>query len=204
MRQREEDTILPQTKAFFIPWPHNLTIMATSLHSLSEYDPKNIPDAKELCFGLAVSRWNEDITLPMSKAALETLLKHGALEEHIHTLQVPGTFELPMAARLLAQQHKLDAIICIGCVIKGETDHDVYINQSVANGLIQFSLMSGIPTIFGVLTPNTHEQALQRAGGQHGNKGVEAAITAIQMGALRKAGSITKGSGIGFGTSRGL
>ena len=114
------------------------------------------------------------------------MIKHGAQNENIHTLQVPGSFELPVAAKLLAASRKLDAIICLGAVIKGETQHDEYINHAVATGLTALSVTSGIPCIFGVLTPNTQEQAVDRAGGKHGNKGVEAAVTAIRMAALRK------------------
>lgn len=160
--------------------------MASHRKSLSEHEAVQIPDASSLCFGLVVSQWNEDITGSMADAALQTLRQHGALDDNIHTIDVPGAFELPLGARLAAGKHKLDAIICIGCVIRGETSHDAYISQAVANGLVQFGLMSGIPTIFGVLTTNDHQQALDRAGGKHGNKGVEAAVTAIHMAALKQ------------------
>jgi 6,7-dimethyl-8-ribityllumazine synthase len=112
-------------------------------------------------------------------------MKHGAKEAQIHTMQVPGAFELPAGARMLNGQHKIDAVICLGCVIKGETSHNEYINHAVANGLVNLSLATGKPFIFGVLTPNDEQQALDRAGGQYGNKGVEAAVTAIRMAALR-------------------
>lgn len=160
--------------------------MASSKKSLSDHKASSIPDASELSFGLVVSEWNDDVTGAMAEAALQTLKDHGALASNIHRIDVPGAFELPLGARLAAGKHKLDAIICIGCVIRGETSHDAYISQAVANGLVQFGLMSGIPTIFGVLTTNDHQQALDRAGGKHGNKGVEAAVTAIQMAALKQ------------------
>ena len=137
-------------------------------------------------FGIAVADWNADITHALYQGCFDTLIKHGAQNENIHTLQVPGSFELPVAAKLLAASRKLDAIICLGAVIKGETQHDEYINHAVATGLTALSVTSGIPCIFGVLTPNTQEQAVDRAGGKHGNKGVEAAVTAIRMAALRK------------------
>lgn len=172
--------------------------MSSSRKSLSDPGSSSIPNAHKFRFGLVVSRWHEDITGPMAQAAFDTLLQYGAMDEAINRIDVPGTFELPMGARLLNSRTKLDAIICIGCVIKGETAHNEYINQAVANGLIQFSLMSGVPAVFGVLTPNTLEQALDRAGGKHGNKGVEAALTAIQM-ALLKQGSRDTGTAIGFG-----
>ncbi len=137
-------------------------------------------------FGVAVSDWNADITHALYRGCLKTLIKHGVKEENIHTVQVPGTFELPVAAKMLAGSKRLNAVICIGAVIKGETKHDEYINNAVANGLTTLSIASGIPCIFGVLTPNDHQQAVDRAGGKHGNKGVEAAVTAIRMAALRK------------------
>ncbi len=160
--------------------------MATAFNNLSKYNEKNVPSASDMQFGIAVSDWNADITHALYKGCHETLLKHGATENNIHTMQVPGSFELPVAAKLLASSKKLDAIICLGAVIKGETKHDEYINNAVALGLTTLSVTSGIPCIFGVLTPNNHQQALERAGGKHGNKGIEAAVTAIRMAALRK------------------
>ena len=160
--------------------------MASALKNLSDYNEGNVPSAADMQFGIALSDWNASITHALFQGCFDTLVKHGAKEENIHTLQVPGSFELPVAAKLLASSKKLDAVICIGAVIKGETRHDEYINHAVATGLTALSIASGIPCIFGVLTPNTHEQAVDRAGGKHGNKGVEAAVTAIRMAALRK------------------
>lgn len=173
--------------------------MASALKNLSDYDENNVPDASELSFGIVVSDWNKDITHTLYEGCFDALLKHGAKEDNIKTMQVPGTFELPSGARILAGQEKLDAVICLGCVIKGETDHDKYINNAVAQGLINLSIASGKPYIFGVLTPNTHEQAVERAGGKYGNKGVEAAITAIRMAAIAKAGKVGSKGSIGFG-----
>jgi 6,7-dimethyl-8-ribityllumazine synthase len=114
----------------------------------------------------------------------DTLQKHGVKEEHIYIKFVPGSFELPYAAKALSKEHHLSAIICLGCVIKGETDHDIYINNSVAFALQQLNIEYKIPFIFGLLTPNTEEQAKERAGGKHGNKGIEAAVTALKMAAI--------------------
>ena len=163
-----------------------LNRMASALKNLSHYDEQTLPSAKELRFGIVVADWNAQITHALYQGCLDTLLKHGALEENIHMVQVPGSFELPAGARLLAGAHKLDAIVAIGCVIKGETNHNEYINNSVAMGLTNLSIATTIPCIFGVLTPNDEQQALDRAGGIHGNKGVEAGVTAIRMAALKK------------------
>ncbi|MBC6992976.1 6,7-dimethyl-8-ribityllumazine synthase [Neolewinella lacunae] len=158
--------------------------MASALQNLSTYDESNIPDAAELTIGIVVADWNKDITHALYEGCLSTLLQHGAQEDKIHVVQVPGTFELPAAARILSSRENTDVVICLGCVIKGETQHDEYINNAVAQGLVNLSIATGKPYIFGVLTPNNHQQALDRAGGQHGNKGVEAAVTGIRMGAF--------------------
>lgn len=160
--------------------------MASSIKNLSTYDESNIPQAERFHFGIVVSDWNTEITHALYEGCFDTLVKHGAKEDSIKTVQVPGAFELPVGAKLLAGAKRFDAIICLGCVIKGETQHDEYINHAVSTGLAQLSIVSGIPCIFGVLTPNNMEQALDRAGGKHGNKGVEAAVTAIRMAALKK------------------
>ena len=172
--------------------------MSSKDQNLSAYDEANMPSAEKLSFGIVVADWNPKITHELYKGCLETLLKHGAKKENIHTIQVPGTFELPQAARMLHGSKSIDATICIGCVIKGETSHNEYINMSVANALQNMSVASGKPFIFGVLTPNSMEQALDRAGGKYGNKGVEAAVTALRMAHLGQ--SLGKAnSSIGFG-----
>ncbi len=157
--------------------------MATSLQNLSSYQPDKVPDGSGKSYGIAVAEWNRHITFELLKGCVETLLLHKVANEDIHVIYVPGTFELPFAAKKMAQMH-LSAIICLGCVIKGETDHDIYINTSVANALQQLNIELNIPFIFGVLTPNNEQQAIDRAGGKHGNKGVEAAITALKMSAI--------------------
>lgn len=153
--------------------------MSTSEHNLSDYSEKNIPNAGTYRFGIAVSDYNPDITLQLLKGCHETLEKHGATD--IKTIHVPGSYELVAGAVMLLEKGPYDAIICLGCVIKGDTDHDRYINQAVANGIANLNIQYKKPVIFGVLTPNNHKQAIERSGGKHGNKGVEAAITAIQM-----------------------
>lgn len=160
--------------------------MASASKNLSSYDESTIPSAEEMKFGIVIAEWNAAITHALYEGCFDTLIKHGAKEDNIKTIQVPGSFELPAGARILASQNKLDAVICLGCIIKGETKHDEYIANAVATGLMNLSIASGQPFIFGVLTPNNEEQAQERAGGKHGNKGVEAAVTAIRMASLRK------------------
>ena len=160
--------------------------MATALKNLSEYDDSSIPDAGDMTFGIVVAEWNAHITHALYEGCYDTLLKHGVKAENIHTIQVPGSFELPAGARYLSGKHNPDAVVCLGCVIRGETNHNEYINQAVANGLVNLSIATGKAFIFGVLTPNDEQQALDRAGGKHGNKGVEAAVAAIRMAALKK------------------
>jgi len=160
--------------------------MASALKNLSQYNSDNIPDASSMSFGIVVAEWNAHITHALYEGCYDTLLKHGARADQIHTVQVPGSFELPAGARMLNGQKNLDALICLGCVIKGETSHNEYINSAVAQGLVNLSIATGKPFIFGVLTPNDEQQALDRAGGKHGNKGVEAAVTAIRMAAIKR------------------
>ncbi len=160
--------------------------MASALSNLSKYDDSTLPDASSFTIGIVVSEWNSEITHALYEGCVETLKKHGVTDENLRTIQVPGTFELPFGAKLLAGSRKLDAVICLGCVIKGETKHDEYLSQAVATGLTGLSIAANIPCIFGVLTPNNMEQALDRAGGKHGNKGVEAAVTALRMASLKR------------------
>ena len=137
-----------------------------------------------------VSSYYEEITGALQKGCLETLLKYGVKQKHIFVQSAPGTFELPLAAKWMWGKKKADAVICLGCVIKGDTDHDLYINQAVSNAIMQLGLQTGAPFIFGVLTPNNMQQAKDRAGGKHGNKGVEAAIAALSM--LSAKGNLKK------------
>lgn len=160
--------------------------MATVLKNLSDYDPGNVPSAGEMRFAIMVSEWNSDITFSLLKGAYNTLVKHGASEDRIKVDYVPGSFELTAGARMAADTSNFDAVICLGCVIRGETPHFDYICQSVANGITQLNVSYEIPFVFGVLTTENIEQAQARAGGKHGNKGDEAAITAIKMVALKR------------------
>ncbi len=171
--------------------------MATKEKNLSSVSIDDIPAIQTKKFGIVVSKWNDDITSVLAEGCEKTLLDHDVHPDNIFKIQVPGSFELPMGARLLAGKEKMDAIICLGCVIKGETKHDEYINNAVANGIMNLGLTSSIPVIFGVLTPNDKQQALDRAGGKHGNKGVEAAATALEMVGLATQLKFTKSS-IGF------
>ncbi|MBN3520853.1 6,7-dimethyl-8-ribityllumazine synthase [Algoriphagus lutimaris] len=155
--------------------------MATSLKSLSDHSSKNITDISTKTFGIIVSEWNEEVTEALYIGALQTLLDNGAKKENIIRKNVPGSFELSLAAQWLAQEENIDAVICLGCVIQGETKHFDFICDAVAHGITNVSLKYNKPVIFGVLTPNTQKQALDRAGGKHGNKGDEAAITAVKM-----------------------
>lgn len=172
--------------------------MASQFKNLSDYNDDNLPSAENLRFGIVLSEWNQEITHALYEGCIETLEKHGAKADQIHLMQVPGAFELTLGARLCLSKHKVDAVICIGCVIQGETKHNDYINHAVASGLTSLSMATSTPCIYGVLTPNDMAQAKARAGGKHGNKGVEAAVTAIRMAALKKEATNTKGS-IGFG-----
>lgn len=172
--------------------------MASALKNLSTYDENSMPDAQNMKFGIVVSDWNAHITHALYEGAFDTLVKHGANPEKIFTIQVPGAFELPVGARLLEGRDHPDALICLGCVIKGDTDHDKYINQSVASALQSLSIMASKPVVFGLLTVNNEQQALDRCGGKHGNKGVEAAQTAIRMVSLKNVMTKEGKKGIGF------
>jgi 6,7-dimethyl-8-ribityllumazine synthase len=158
--------------------------MASALKNLSNFDESTMPKAHAMRFGIVVADWNAHITHALYQGCYDTLLAQGADPANVHTIQVPGSFELPAGAKILFERQRPDAVICLGCVIKGETSHNEYINHAVAQGLVQLSLQTGRPFIFGVLTPNDEAQALDRAGGKYGNKGVEAAVTAIRMVAL--------------------
>lgn len=155
--------------------------MASEIKSLSEYIEQDIPSAESKKFGIVVSEYYHDITSALYQGCVETLIKHGAKQDHIITYPVPGTFELTAGTQIALKTEKFDAVICLGVVIKGETQHDEYINHAVAQGITQLEIQYSTPCIFGVLTPNTMQQAIDRSGGKHGNKGIEAAVTAIKM-----------------------
>lgn len=157
--------------------------MASSLRNLSDYAPTQV-DISQKKFVIIVSAYHDDITGPLHQGTVDTLIKEGAHETHIVTKTVPGAYELTLAAQWAAQLTDVDAVICIGCVIQGETKHFDFICDAIAKGVTDVSLKYNKPVIFGVLTPNTLQQALDRAGGKYGNKGVEAAAAAIHMLAL--------------------
>ncbi|KPK86832.1 MAG: 6,7-dimethyl-8-ribityllumazine synthase [Bacteroides sp. SM23_62_1] len=155
--------------------------MPTKKKNLSEYSPLEIPSSKNMRFGVVVSEWNKEITDALLQGTLTTLKRTGVLADNIMVINVPGSFEIPFAAKQLAESTKPDAVICLGCVIQGETRHFDYICQGVTQGITELNLKYNIPFIFGILTTQNILQARERAGGTHGNKGVEAAITAIKM-----------------------
>jgi 6,7-dimethyl-8-ribityllumazine synthase len=155
--------------------------MSSQHKNLSDFSGSGIPSAAPYRFGIVVAEWNEEITGALYKGAYHNLLQHGALAENISTYQVPGSFELTSGADLLLKNLKLDAVICLGCVIQGETRHFDFICSAVANGLSNVAIKYSKPVIFGVLTTDNQQQAIDRAGGKYGNKGDEAAITAIKM-----------------------
>jgi 6,7-dimethyl-8-ribityllumazine synthase len=159
--------------------------MASDLRSLSDIEIDRLPEAKGWRFAVLVSNYHEDITHPLRDGAIEMLKARFVADEDILIDYVPGTYELTSGAQMLAESAKVDAIICLGCVIKGHTDHDKYINHAVAQGLTHLGIKYHMPVIFGVLTPNNHQQAVQRAGGSLGNKGHEAAAAAIEMVAMK-------------------
>ena len=155
--------------------------MATELHRLADYDASNVPDASNMCFGIVVARWNSEITEALLKGAVDTLEKHGALPENIHVKTVPGSFELIYGAHQMTLNGGFDAIIILGCVIKGDTPHFDYICQGVTYGIARLNATCEVPVIYGLLTVNDMEQARERSGGRLGNKGEECAVDAIRM-----------------------
>lgn len=161
--------------------------MASELKNLSVFEGTEIPNAADMKFGIVWAEWNHEITHALMQGAYDTLVKHGAKTDNIVVKTVPGAFELTLGGQYLAEYTTVDAIICIGCVIQGDTKHFDFICESVAKGITDLNIKYNIPFIFGVLTPNTQQQAIDRAGGIYGNKGDEAAVTAIKMLGLRKS-----------------
>lgn len=158
--------------------------MATENTNLSNYDSSTLPDATNFRFGIVVSEWNPAITEGLLKGALDTLLDCGVEKSNIRITHVPGSFELIYGAKKM-QQQLVDAVITIGSVIKGETQHFDFVCDGVTQGIKDLNILYDIPVIFCVLTDNNYQQSIDRSGGVHGNKGVEAAITAIKMAHLR-------------------
>ena len=157
--------------------------MAAKNTNLSYFNKEEVPDAKGLKFGIIVSEWNQNITENLYKGAYEALIKCGVASNDIIRYNVPGSYELVFGAKVAAKKSP-DAIICLGSIVKGETKHFDFVCNAVSLGIKDLNLQLGIPVIFGVLTDNTMNQAINRSGGKNGNKGVEAAITAIKMAIL--------------------
>lgn len=160
--------------------------MSSSLKNLSDFSHISVKSAKGFKFGIVVAQWNAEITGALLSGAVDGLLKHGANEEDIQVIEVPGSYELISGADILLRNNEIDTVICLGCVIQGETRHFDFICDAVANGIANVSIKYNKPVVFGVLTTDNQQQALDRSGGKHGNKGEEAAITAIQMGHIAK------------------
>lgn len=159
--------------------------MATANKNLSDYDITTIPNAKNFRFGIVVSEWNDTITEGLYKGAYETLIENGVLPNNIVRWDVPGSYELIYGSKKM-QEQMVNAVISIGSVIQGETKHFDFVCEAVAQGIKDLNVIHETPVIFCVLTDNNLQQAIERSGGKHGNKGTEAAVAAIKMANLRE------------------
>lgn len=157
--------------------------MATNINNNFDLDSNNLSNIDKIKFGIVVSNWNKNITDNLYDGAFNTLLKHGANENNIKKLEVPGSFELVYGCKKM-QNENLDVIIAIGCVVKGETDHYDYICSSVSNGITQLNIINDTPIVFCVLTNHNIDQSISRSGGKHGNKGIESAVAAIKIASI--------------------
>ncbi|HEU4718382.1 MAG TPA: 6,7-dimethyl-8-ribityllumazine synthase [Bacteroidia bacterium] len=155
--------------------------MATALKNLSQHDPEKVPSGKGKKIAVVVSEWNSEVTFGLLEGAVATLIKYGVKKKDIAVSYVPGAFELTLGCLRAGSPGKINAVIAIGCVVRGDTPHFEFICQGVTTGITQLNISLAKPVIFGVLTTNTLQQALERSGGKHGNKGVEAAVTALKM-----------------------
>jgi 6,7-dimethyl-8-ribityllumazine synthase len=164
--------------------------MATENKNLSNYDKNTIPSAKDFRFGIVVSEWNDKITNGLYAGAEAALLDCGALPENIIRWDVPGSFELVYGSKRMIDTQKPDVVIAIGCVIKGETMHFEFVCEGVTQGIKDLNIQTNVPVIFCLLTDNTEQQSIDRSGGKHGNKGIEAAIAAIKMADLRQKSAL--------------
>ncbi len=165
--------------------------MATENKNLSAYDKNSLPNAKEFRFGVVVSEWNEQITEGLYKGAYDAFIDNEVSDNNIIRWNVPGSFELIYGAKKMLQTQNVDAVIVIGCVIQGETKHFDFVCEGVTQGIKDLNVQTDIPVIFCVLTDNTMQQSIDRSGGIHGNKGTEAAISAIKMAYIRQQASLT-------------
>lgn len=160
--------------------------MATSEKNLSAFDPQNLPDAGKMKIGIVVADWNREITDNLLDGSVTTLQKAGVSDDHIIIHRVPGSFELPLGAQWLIESSEVDGVIVLGSVVQGETRHFEFVCNAVAQGVQQVNINYSIPVIFGVLTDDNKQQAIDRSGGKHGNKGVDCAVAVLQMVALNK------------------
>ncbi len=161
--------------------------MASTEKNLSEFEGEDIPDGKGMRIAIVVSEWNAAITGALFDGAVKTLVKNNVRKDDIIISKVPGSFELTLATQFLCEDKSIEAVIALGCVIQGETKHFDFICDAVAHGITNVGLKYNKPVIFGVLTTNNLQQAQERAGGKHGNKGDEAAVTALKMIALKRS-----------------
>ncbi|MDB4036439.1 6,7-dimethyl-8-ribityllumazine synthase [Polaribacter sp.] len=168
--------------------------MATT--NLSYYDKATIPNAKTFRFGIVVSEWNPEITRNLQKGAIETLIDCGAIKENIISWDVPGSFELVFGCKKMIQSQQLDAIIAIGNVIQGETKHFDFVCEGVTQGIVDLNIKHDVPVIFCVLTDDSKQQSIDRSGGKLGNKGIECAVAAVKMAAIKNIDR--KSDSIGF------
>ncbi len=157
--------------------------MATT--NLSHYDKNKVPNAENFRFGIVVSEWNENITEGLAKGAINTFIENGTYENNIQRWNVPGSFELIYGVKKMVETQELDAVIAIGSVVKGETKHFDFVCDGVTQGIKDINLQQDTPVIFCLLTDDTMQQAIDRSGGKHGNKGIECAIAAIKMAVLK-------------------
>ena len=162
--------------------------MSTADKHLSHYDPAGVPSGAGLRFALVVSEWNSEITEALRQGARETLLRHGVAEADIIERWVPGSFELAAGAQFLLERGSLHGVICLGSIVRGETPHFDFVCQGATQGIMQVGLEFSVPVIFGVLTDDTMQQARDRSGGRHGNKGIDCAVAVLKMAAVKANG----------------
>lgn len=160
--------------------------MSSAQKNLSQVEGRDVPDGKGMRFGIVLSEWNSEITGSLFDGAVKKLVENGVSKDDIIITTVPGSFELTLGSQFLCEDKTIDAVIALGCVIQGETRHFDFICDAVAHGITNVSLKYNKPVVFGILTPNNMEQAQDRSGGKHGNKGDEAAVTALKMVALKR------------------
>jgi 6,7-dimethyl-8-ribityllumazine synthase len=155
--------------------------MATAYHNLSSYDSEKVPDGGDMKVGIVVSEWNENVTTLLLHGAYDTLIAHGVKEENIIVDFVPGSMELIFGTKHIVENKEVDAVIALGCVVRGETPHFEYVCSGVTQGIADMNIRHDVPFIFGLLTTDTMQQAEERAGGRYGNKGTECAVAALKM-----------------------